>query len=39
MRQTQINEPYEFKKIGKAVQPNILPPWGAHADLPKPFRG
>lgn len=39
MRQTQINEPYEFKKIGKGVQPNILPPWGSKVDLPKPFRG
>lgn len=39
MRQTQINEPYEFRKIGKQVQPNILPPWGSSVDLPKPFRG
>ncbi len=37
MRQTQINEPYEFKKIGKQVQPNILPPWKSKVELPKPF--
>jgi general secretion pathway protein D len=39
MRQTQINEPYEFKKIGKRLPPNILPPWGSKVDLPKPFNG
>ncbi len=37
MRQIQINEPYEFKKIGKQVEPNILPPWKSKVDLPKPF--
>lgn len=37
MRQTQINEPYEFRKIGKQIQPNILPPWKAKVELPKPF--
>lgn len=37
MRQTQINAPAQFKKIGKKVPPNILPPWGSSAELPHPF--
>ena len=39
IRQTQIDEPGQFKKLGKSFSPNILPPWGAKAELPKPFAG
>ncbi len=39
IRQTQINEPREFKKIGKQVPPNVLPPWGSSVELPRPFEG
>jgi len=38
-RQTQIEEPHQFKKIGKRVETNILPPWGNKVVLPQPFNG